>query len=387
MEVNILKFDHFGNGISKDKDKVIFVKRALPNEIVDIVIKKEKKHFLEAEINKIIKKSNDRQESICPYYHKCGGCQFLHTTYEVEKAFKINKGKELLGNVNNFYETKKMNYRNKVTLHIKNNQLGYYEEGSNKLLPINYCFLLDDKINKVINELNKFDLSKAKKIIIRVHQEKILLYIDGTIDEIDKLSKIDTIIMNNQVIKGKGYLEEVIDGKIFRITKEAFFQVNYEGLINIYEIIKSFFSDKKINNALDLYSGTALWSILISNLVNKVTAIESNKEACDNALINLKNNNIENIKVINGKVEDFINQFQNIDLIIVDPPRSGLDGKTVDYLKKISSQYIIYISCDMLTLQRDLISLKDNYDVKEVNLVDMFKRTYHCESIVILKRK
>ena len=389
MNVNIIKFDHFGRGISKINDKIIFIEKALPNEIVDVKITKEKKNYLEGTIIKLIKESNSRVKPICPFYDKCGGCNFLHTTYDLEKEFKLNKGKELLGNINNFYETKELNYRNKVTLHVKNNKLGFYEEKSNKLIEIDYCYLLNDKINRVIKDLKKINLNNIKEIIIKSNQDKLLLDIDGNIDNdsINNISYIDTIIANKKIVKGNGFIEEVIDDKIFKITREAFFQVNKEGLENINKIIQDFLNNKKINNVLDLYSGTSLWGILVSDKVNDVTSIEINREACLSAKDNIKKNNIKNIKVINGDVAKFINKFKDIDLVIVDPPRSGLDKKTREYLKIINSKYIIYISCDMKTLQRDLNELKEKYDIISTNLVDMFKRTYHCESICLLERK
>ncbi len=251
--------------------------------------------------------------------------------------------------------------------------------------------MLNDNINKVIKDLNNIDLSKynIKEIIIKSNQDKLLLNIDSKIDDdfINKFNYIDTIISNKTIVKGNGYIEEVIDNKTFKITSEAFFQVNKEGLESINLIIKNFLKGKKIDNVLDLYSGTSLWGILVSEDVKTVTGVEINKEATNNAKDNIKNNNISNIQVINGDVANYIDIFENIDLVIVDPPRSGLDKKTREYLKKINSKFIIYISCDMKTLQRDLDELKEVYNVFTIDLVDMFRGTYHCESICILERK
>ena len=391
MKLEILKFDHLGRGIGRNKDKVIFVEKALPKEMVDVKITHDKKTYSEAKVVKIISESKERIEPVCPYYKKCGGCSFLHTTYQNEKEFKKNKALEFFGRCDNFYETRKMNYRNKVTLHVDGKKIGLYEEKSKKIVSINYCYLLSELINKVIGDLQKIDFSKydIKRIIIKENRKKILVDVDGDIDKdfVKKISYVDVIISKKKVIQGEGYLEEKIGDKIFRITSNAFFQVNKDGLEAVDSIIERFLRDKKINNALDLYSGTSLWGILISDYVKNVISVEINKEACSNALLNIKRNEIDNIKVINGKVEDYIDTFKNIDLVIIDPPRSGMDKKTRDYLKKINSKYLIYISCDMLTLKRDLEDLKDVYKIEEINLVDMFKRTYHCEVVTILERK
>ncbi len=160
MEVEVLKFDHFGRGIAKFNNKIVFVHKALPNEIVDIKIIKEKSKFAEAEIIDIIKASPFRIASKCPYYKECGGCNFLHTDYNLEKEFKKNKCLELLGQCNHFYETTNLGYRNKCTLHVKNNKVGYYKENTHDLISVHSCLLLDQKINNVIADLQKIDLSE-----------------------------------------------------------------------------------------------------------------------------------------------------------------------------------------------------------------------------------
>lgn len=391
MKLEITKFDHFGRGIAKNNEKIVFVNRALPNEIVDAFSINEKKKYQEAKIKRIIKESDNRILPVCPYYKKCGGCTFLHTTYQHEKEFKKNKALELLGQCDNFYDTKKMNYRNKVTLHVDGNKIGLFEEKTKNIVKIDYCYLLNEKINMVISDLKKIQLSNylIKKIIIKEANKHLLLDVDGEVDNkfIAHFPYVDTILSKNKIVKGNGYLEEKIDNKIFKITSNAFFQVNKDGLNYINNIIKNFLRENKISKVLDLYSGTSLWGILVSDYVKSVVSIELNKEACKNAQDNIEKNSINNIKVINGKVEDFIDSFNDIDLIIVDPPRNGLDKKTRSYLKKIGSKYIIYISCDMQTLKRDLEELKEKYNVSQISLVDMFKRTYHVESVCLLSRK
>ena len=389
MKVEIIKMDHFGRGIAKINQKVVFIKNALPNEIVEFKIIKNKKSFSEGEIVKIIKKSASRITPICPYYNKCGGCQFLHVGYEEEKKYKMSKATEILGNINSFYETKSLNYRNKVTLHIQNNQIGYYQEKSNIIVPIKLCYLLNDKLNEIICKLQDCNLQEVKSIILKVHQNKTLMAIDGEVNNsfVDNFPFVDNILINNKVIKGNNYLEEVIDHKIFRVTAYSFFQVNKIGLENINSILKIFISSKKIHHALDLYGGTGLWSILLSDYVDEITSIEINKEASFNAKINVKNNNLNNIKVINGKVEDYIQNFKNINLIITDPPRSGLDNKTKKNIISIAPDYFIYISCDMLTLKRDLNDFSSIFNVEEIDLIDMFRGTYHVETVCLLSRK
>ena len=389
MEVKIEKLDNFGNGISHIDNKIVFVKRALPGEIVDIEIYKEKKDLAFAKIVNIIEPSKDRKKPICPYYDRCGGCDFLHTTDEVEKEFKINKAKYLFNRCDNYYETENLNYRNKIVLHSKNGRYGLYQEETNDLVEIDYCYIVDYKINEIIKSLKKDNIWGDFDITIRNFDGDILLFLDGKINNLcfyDTTKIVKTIIVNKQVIVGKGYVYFYLYDYKIRLGARSFFQVNLEGLNNIYKIIKKFLDKKEIVHALDLYSGVSLWSILFNKEIKEIDSIEVNEEACLNAKDNILENNIKNINIINGKVEDNIDKFKDIDLVITDPPRSGMDKKTIEYLTKINSKYIIYISCNMDTLKRDLDNLS-NYEIVELDLVNMFKKTYHCEVVTILERK
>ena len=390
MEVKIEKFDHLGNGIGKIDEKVVFVKRSLPDEIVDVKIIDERKKYAFGKIKKIIKNSDNRNESICPYYDKCGGCDFLHTTEEVERDFKKEKASDLISDKLCFYDTKEFNYRNKVILHGDGSKLGFYEEKTNNIIDIDYCYLLDERINKVIRNLKKYIKENKcfiKEVMIRVGDE-IILNIDGIVDKdfINTFSSVENIIINNKVIKGKGFIEKNLLNYNFKISPKSFFQVNYYGLECIYKILKENLSNH-YKKALDLYSGTSVMGILISDFCDKVISVESNESATNDALINIENNNIKNIEVINAKVETVIDKLRDVDLIIIDPPRSGLDKKTISYINEINPQTLIYISCNMITLKRDLQLLNEKYDLKSLNLVNMFPKTYHVESVCVLKHE
>lgn len=389
--VKIEKYDDLGNGITKINNKVCFVKRALPNEEVDIKIIKDKKNYLEGVIDKIIIPSSNRVESICPFYNDCNGCNFLHTTNDEEKKFKIDRCLNFFNMFNNFYETED-NYRNKIILHFNNNLIGYYKEQSHDIVEIDNCIIVNNKINEIIKILKKYLSNKdSGKVLIRCnYNEEILISIDGIYKRINSLidnQLIDNILYNNKILKGKDYFIEQVFNYKFMVHHDAFFQVNRKGLEQIFNIIELYIKDKKIDNALDLYSGTSVLGIFISKYVEEVTSIEKNKNATEDAKYNIKLNNINNLKLINGKVEDYIDKFNNIDLIVVDPARSGLDKKTIEYLNRINSQYIIYISCNIHSLKRDLSLLKDNYDIEDINIVDMFRRTNNVETIVLLKNK
>ena len=390
MQIKIDDFDDLGNGLGKIDNKVCFVNKGLPNEVLDIEITKNTKSYINAKINKIIVPSKERLKPICPFYDICGGCNFLHATKYLENEFKIQKGKKFLGSINKLYETIEFNYRNKVIFHVKKGEIGFYKTNTNQLIKITYCYLLDDEINKILELFNKHvDNNFTGEILIRVNSLKeTLVSITGNYQYTNILinsNLINNLVYNSKVLKGNSYFLEYINDYKFKVSYLSFFQVNHQGLENIIDILNNFLKDKNINIALDLYSGTSVLGIIMARYVKKVISVEEVKVATLDALENKKLNKINNLEVINGKVEDYIDTFKNIDLVVVDPARRGLDKKTINYLKTIKSNYLIYIACKMDSLKRDLKDLKEIYDVTSINLVDMFPRTNHVESVCVLK--
>lgn len=390
MQIKIDDFDDLGNGLGKIDNKVCFVNKGLPNEVLNIEITKNTKSYINAKINKIIVPSKERLKSICPFYDICGGCNFLHATKYLENEFKILKGKKFLGSIDKLYETAELNYRNKVIFHVKKGEIGFYKTNTNQLIKITYCYLLDDEINKILELFNKHvDNNFTGEILIRVNSLKeTLVSITGNYQYTNILinsNLINNLVYNSKVLKGNNYFIEYLNDYKFKVSYLSFFQVNCKGLESIIDILNNFLKDKNINIALDLYSGTSVLGIIMARYVKKIISVEEVKVATLDALENKKLNKINNLEVINGKVEDYIDTFKNIDLVVVDPARRGLDKKTINYLKTIKSNYLIYIACKMDSLKRDLYDLKEIYDVTSINLVDMFPRTNHVESVCVLK--
>ncbi len=175
--------------------------------------------------------------------------------------------------------------------------------------------------------------------------------------------------------------------KKFNIRKESFFQVNDEIVEKLYSYVRDITLLLSSKIVLDLYCGVGTIGIIVSDLVEKVVGVEVVEEAVVDANQNKRLNNIKNIEFINSKVEDVISNFNNeFDTVIVDPPRSGLDRKTKDVLLKEKFKNIIYISCDAVTLARDLFELSTVYNFKSIELFNMFPRTYHVECVCVLNR-
>ena len=396
----IERLDHFGRGILNIDGKTVFVNNAFIGDEVEIRIIKSKKNYSEADVINYKKTSNLRKDNYCKYSNICGGCDIGGLLYKEQLKFKEDKIKNIIDKylkkdikINSIIYDKDINYRNKITLHVKNNESGLYKKQSNEIINIDECYLVSDKINDLIKRLNKFIKSNKhhlnQVVIKNTSYDEVMLVFNGKIKKeliLNEFSDINSIYINNECIKNK-FIKDKIGGYDFYLSKDSFFQVNRFNTVNLYNEIVRLIKDKKIKSVLDLYCGVGTIGIYISKYVDSVVGVEVVEDAILSANKNKVINNISNIEFICSDVEKIIGEFNNIDLVIVDPPRSGLSSKIIKGLNLINSKYIIYVSCDIMTMTRDLKMLDENYCIKELTPVDMFPNTYHCESVCILERK
>ncbi len=398
----INRLDDFGRGVTSIDNKTCFVFNALEDEEVDVLVTSEKSKYLSGESKSIKNLSADRKKAECPYYFECGGCNTMHMKYQKELDFKLNKVKSILkrfSNLDNVIKEilygKEFNYRNKVSLKVKNGVLGYYQDKSNDVIKIDKCLLVKEKINEVIEKLNSLNLNSLKEVIIRVnYKDEVLIGLIG--DNIGKeyfksnLNSKNIVIVDNskrEIICGNDYIIDRIGDLLFKVSLESFFQVNYQEVLSLYNKVLDYASLKGNENILDLYCGTGTIGMFLSKKAKNVFGIEINEKAIEDANYNKELNNIKNIDFLCNDVSKVKNKFKDIDLVVIDPPRAGLDKNAIKNVLDINSKKIIYVSCDPVTLARDLNILKDKYEVKEVTLVNMFPNTYHIESIALLESK
>lgn len=397
MEVKIEKLDNFGRGICYTNDKICFVEDSLPDEIVDIEITKSNKKYSEGKVVNFKNKSNKRIEEECPYSKICGGCNLNHISSEDENNFKEQKVKELVSKftstnpnlVKKIRYNDRNNYRNKIVLHGDNKELGLYKKSTNEIIKINNCLLVDDKINEIIrvlNEINK-DIKKAT-IKVSNNKKEVMVDIVGEITNTNKLLDIcDVLIINNIVLTDKKEIINPIGNKKYYESSKSFFQVNKTLTRELFDEVLNIIKNNNHNKVLDLYCGTGTIGIYVSDYCNNVIGIDYNESNINDANKNIELNDCKNIAFICDKVENKIDSFKDIDLVIVDPPRAGLDKKTKEYLKIIKPKQIIYISCDPVTLVRDLKDVEDSYNIESIKPFNMFPRTSHVESVSVLTKK
>ncbi len=393
MIVEITALNHQGYGIGKINNKIIFVENALEGEIVKIKIVENKKKYCIAKVIEYIKTSLNRVSFSCCFYDKCGGCNIAHMCYEKQLEFKKNKVINILDKYCNLSVnphinfSNELNYRNKVVFHIKDGKIGFYQNNSNFIVDIDKCLILSDSINKVLKIIRTFDLSLVNNIMIRSTYKDIMLVIEGDINKdilSNNLSFVSSIYINGKLVHGSSRIVEKIGNYLFYISYDSFFQVNSKVTYNLYNKILEYASLDKNDNVLDLYCGTGTIGIFLSKYCNKVLGIEINKSAIEDANLNKKINGISNIDFINDNSSYITKLDSKFNVVVVDPPRSGLDSKTLNnlILKRVSR--LIYVSCNPMTLARDINKLKEIYNLEKMELFDMFCNDYHVECVVAM---
>lgn len=402
-EIEILRQNNEGDGVGVIDGIVIFVKDALPGETVMVKINKIYKNYALGSIEKIIEKSDQRKIPECPLSHECGGCNLMHQRYKNQLEFKKNKIISIFKKVCNIdidlkevssYNT--FNYRNKARFKVKNDKIGFYKTKTNELVDIDKCIISDEKINECLLKLRTFieqnKDNQINEVMIRVCDNKVMIVLDNINTKykeefIKVFNDISSIYISNNLVFGSSSLTQILNNLVFNVSPKSFFQINPIVAENLYN--KALESINKSDLALDLYSGTGTITMLLSKKSKKVIGVEVNKDAVRDAKKNMILNNIDNVKFLCGKVEDKIDELKklNVDVLLLDPPRSGSNKKSLKSILEISPKKIIYISCNPITLARDYNTLKELYEIKEISAFDMFPNTYHVECVCVLKRK
>lgn len=389
-EVNIISNTNLGDGVGRIENKPIYIKNAVSKDKLEVKITRVNKKYLQGEIVKIVKESEDRVKPLCPYFTKCGGCTFWNVNITKENEIKENYIKRLFPNVkvNTIIANNEINYRNKVTFHIHNGKLGYYQKNSNNLVIIEECLILNKEINKIKKYLETLDLTKVTEIMIRYsnNYDELLINFKGQLKDYNNLKKIKnikSIYINNYLVYGNPTIKEKINNLEFLIGPNSFFQINTNMIANLYDSIKDFITPS--SSLLDLYCGTGTIGIYLNEYFEHILGIDIVKENIENAFLNKEINKIDNISFQHQDASSIENTY--FDVVIVDPPRAGLGEKTKEHLLNINSKIIIYVSCNPNTLKKDIEKLKEKYQLVEITPVNMFPKTEHIECVSLLIHK
>ena len=442
--VEIIDNGFEGEGIAKINDFTIFVPNAIKGEKVKILIVKVLSSHGFGKIVEIIEKSQARQEVDCNTYKRCGGCSLRHIKYEKTLEMKQNAVQSLVNKIlKNEIEVQKTlgmekpyYYRNKAQYPVGKNsegkaQIGVFANRTHEIIPIQECYIQNKKSQEVakfvIEFINANNISvyneKTRKGLVRHIVTKVgvktneimcVLVINGKeipkekelVTEVTKkFPEVKTIVKNintqntnvvmgkeNIVIYGSGYIKDQLGKYIFKISPHSFYQVNPIQAENLYNIGVQAANIDKNDIVFDLYCGIGTISLFMAQYAKKVYGIEIVEQAIQDAKENAKINNIKNAEFIAGDVENVLDDLINVkkvipDVIMIDPPRKGMDNKSVENILNIKPKKLVYISCNPATLVRDLAKFEEEYEVKTIKPVDMFPFTSHVECVCVMKLK
>ena len=434
-----------GEGIGYYKRLAIFVDNALPGEECVVKIKNVYEKYAIAEMVRIKNKQNsNRVKPKCPYFGKCGGCHLQHASYEAQLDYK----KAIVEEAFNKYYNKELNpklikntigmdnpyrYRNKAKLPVRydgNNLVtGLYQKDENRLVYIDDCIVEKEDIRKCNSEILKYltkyqviaynpkikdgvlrhivlrSSKKTKEIqvtlILYKEDERTKKIAEGLIN-IENVVSVYLSINSDKdalenfgektyLIAGKETITEELGGFSFELLPTAFFQLNLEQTEKLYQAALFAANLKGNEKVIDGFCGVGTIGIYLSKASQEVRGIDLNNESIINANDNVKNNKITNASFYCGDMGNLIAKWNkegwNADVLVIDPPRTGLDHKMITYLQEHPIKRIVYVSCNPATLAKNCSHLERKYVIKSIQPLDMFPQTCNVECIVCLEKR
>jgi 23S rRNA (uracil1939-C5)-methyltransferase len=403
----------------------VFVPFVLEGERIEASLLEQKRSFARGRAEAILQVSPRRVEPHCPYFQRCGGCHYQHASYEHQLAIKAAILKENLRRIAKLelaveitiHPSPPWNYRNRTRLKVRaapEFALGYYRFGSHELLPVEQCPVSSPLINQAIaafwqmgrghampdgiHEIEFFANADDTQLLIEVSCEpgtsstpvrEWAAALPTTLPELAGIvvfkssGAIGADQPKQMASAGARELTYTTGAASYRVSAGAFFQVNRHLVNELVEIVTAGYSGK---TALDLYAGVGLFSTALSRGFAQVIAVESSQTSHADLLYNSP----ANVKAVRAATVDFVRSASGKlrpDLLVVDPPRSGLGESVVRSIVGLGAHRLTYISCDPATVSRDLAGLlRAGYRLEQVHLVDLFPQTYHLESVFHLAR-
>ncbi|MBN2183774.1 MAG: class I SAM-dependent RNA methyltransferase [Candidatus Krumholzibacteriota bacterium] len=378
--VKIKKVVYGGLGLTHHDGKTLFIPYTAPGDIVEFKVTEAKKKCLFGEVSRILEPSPARITPECPVFGICGGCHLLHMSYAdelevkketvLENLSKIGKIKTGIENITGSPSRK--GYRNHAVFWFDSEgRPGFRMSGSNTVVPFpeEGCLLLPEKVREKISGIPETSRVPGREVRVRIDRYGMVHF--WGLDDI--ISPPDILM------EAAGYN--------FPVTPESFFQVNT--LMND-DLVKTVVSLPRgtARKLVDLYCGVGFFTLPFSRIADEVIGIERDPQAVKNASAALKLNKIGNVRFRKGRAEDEIHRVREADILIADPPRSGIPDSAMKGIIRLRPDEIIIVSCEPPTFSRDVAKLIDTgYILSGVRLIDMFPGTFHIETIGLLRRQ
>ncbi len=384
VTINIESIAFGGEGVGRIDNFVVFVPFTAPGDELTIEITQLKKKFVRGRILKIIKPSPMRATPLCSYYENCGGCCYQHLKYEHQLEIKKKQVQEAFWKIGRMAfppvlepiaAPKIYHYRGKAQYHaeVSSNgwEIGFLDISGGKLLDIERCEIMEETINE------KMPVLRKSKQLRGYDDAQLTIWSDFFAAQESENESIA------RVVKGKNFL----------VPRDGFFQANLYLTDKLVDEVCLLAAASEINTLLDAYCGSGLFSIFLSSCAKHVIGIEINEKSVKYARINAENTGVKNAKFIHGDIENvlqekFLPQGNKIDLIVLDPPRTGCEKTVLKAMIDLQPQKVIYISCNPVTQARDIKYLNEyGYNLQSLLPVDMFPQTEHIEVIGFIERR
>ncbi|HEY9152348.1 MAG TPA: class I SAM-dependent RNA methyltransferase [Anaerolineales bacterium] len=402
-ELTLTTLTYGGDAMGRLPDsRAVFVPFGLPGERVRIRLTEEKRGFARGEITEILQASPERIPPRCKHFGICGGCHYQHMPYETQlkvKADILRDQLQRIGKIENppvqatVASPKIWNYRNHIQFHLdKNGKIGFQAPSSNQVIPISECHLPEASINSLWPQLEFESESGINRVSIRAGaDDELMLVLESNSPETPELEieadiSIAHVFENNSVIMaGNDHVKIKILDREFRVSPNSFFQVN---TAMAEKMVAHILSRLPVSQSviLDVYCGVGLFSAFLAPKCKRLIGIESSPSACEDFVINL--DEFDNVDLYEDLAENVLTALKvKPDIILVDPPRAGVEKEALDAIVTMNPKMIAYVSCDPSTLARDARRLIDNgYKLSDVTPFDLFPQTYHIESISFFER-
>ena len=393
-----------GGGFSRLPDgKAVFVPYVMPGELVTTQVREDKKGFALADLISVERPHPQRIQPRCAHFGLCGGCHYQHIPYELQLAYKkdiLIEQLQRLGGIGSLVVEQvipapnQWAYRNTVQFQVSaKGQLCYTKARDNYPFAVKECHLPMPALAELWPQLSFEAGSFIGRLDLRQNQTgEVLVELSGEQDEMPELESESSVsivsLAGNDpvVLAGEGYLVVEVLGRPFMLSAGSFFQTNFDGAAALVEQVRALVRELKPRRLLDVYSGVGLFSAFLAGEVDELLAIESSPSACRDFVVNL--DEFDNVSLAEGLAEKVLPDIDFIaDVVLVDPPRSGLRTQAREAILKQGPRAIIYVSCNPATLARDARAiLEAGYSLEKTVLVDMFPQTYHMETVAQLSK-
>ncbi len=397
---------HGGSALGRHGGRVIFVPYAIPGERVRVAVTEEHTRWAQARLVEVLDPSPQRVEPPCPYFGQgqCGGCQFQHMAYETQAELKREVVVDQLGRVGGLHDVEVQDiigaaepwsYRNHVQFHLTpEGDLGFLRADSHDVIAVKECLISDPLLDDLWAALDMkwpqlYRLSlrcgSATGDLLAVfeldHYEDFDIEVDFPVSCVLLLADGEAV-----VLMGDPFLVEHVAGRDYRVSAGSFFQVNTAGAEALLAVAGDYLAPDGDETLLDLYCGVGLFGLAFAGQVGRVVGVEADPSAAADFRHNARG--LEGVELVEGPVEAILPRVEGpVELVLLDPPRSGAGAKVVGEIARLAPQRVVYVSCDPATLARDARRLVDaGYHLREVQPVDMFPQTYHIESVAVFER-